>query len=307
MSEDEDLEDGEVVIIEDDDHKEEQSNQQPHDDDDEDERLAESDDDNEDEITDRVTNRDKRQKRKEVRKRAEERAKRELAMLREQVSMLNQRLSATEGRTLSFGESQLDKELQEAQMRVQQAEMIMSRAMEAGNGEDHTTAMRIRDAEQQRLFQLSQVKQQYQQQQRAPVVNPMVQSYAQQWLNANPWYDPTGRDEDSRITKAIDDGLAREGYDPSSLEYWEELTSRVSSRLNTDNDSGSEPVRNTRRKAPPMGNTREHAPGSTRNEIFVTPERKQAMMDAGIWDDPTRRNQMLKAYQAYDRENKSAR
>jgi hypothetical protein len=33
----------------------------------------------------------------------------------------------------------------------------------------------------------------------------------------------------------------------------------------------------------------------------VTPERKQAMIDAGIWDDVPRRNQMLKAYQAYDK------
>ena len=56
-----------------------------------------------------------------------------------------------------------------------------------------------------------------------------------------------------------------------------------------------------RRKAPPQGQTREHAPTSTRKEVYVTPARKQAMVDAGIWDDVARRNQMLKAYQAYDK------
>jgi hypothetical protein len=56
-----------------------------------------------------------------------------------------------------------------------------------------------------------------------------------------------------------------------------------------------------RRKAPPQGQTREYAPTSTRKEIYVTPERKQAMIEAGIWDDVSRRNQMLKAYQAYDK------
>ena len=60
-----------------------------------------------------------------------------------------------------------------------------------------------------------------------------------------------------------------------------------------------------RRKAPPTGQTREHAPQSTKREIYVTPERKQAMIEAGIWDDPVRRNQMLKAYQAYDKSSAS--
>lgn len=301
MSEDDEMEDGELIAIEDDEDQKAQT--QPTDDDDDDEedaRLAESEDDSDDDI---VSNekRDKRLKRREVRKRAKERAERELKTLREQVAVLNQRLAATEGTTLRYGESQIDRELQEAVNRMQQAEMIMARAMEAGNGEDHTTAMRIRDAEQQRLFQLQQAKQQYQQMQSRPVVNPMVQSYAQQWLNANPWYDPNGGDEDSRITKAIDDGLAREGYDPSSLEYWEELTSRVSARINGGSEVQETSNTRAKRKAPPMGNTREHAPGSTKNEIFVSPERKQAMIDAGIWDDPARRNQMLKAYRDYDR------
>lgn len=302
MSEEEELEDGELIAIEDDDAPKEKMKPVVDDDDDEDdedERLAISDEDSEEEVLSK--NREKRQKRKEIRKRAQERAERELKMLREQVAVLNQRLSATEGTTLKYGESQIDRELQEASARMQQAEMIMARAMEAGNGEDHTVAMRIRDAEQTRLFQLQQAKHQYQQVQNRPIVNPMVQSYAQQWINANPWYDPNGSDEDSRITKAIDDGLAREGYDPASLEYWEELTSRVSARINGSGEVAETSNTRAKRKAPPMGNTREHAPGSTKNEIFVSPERKQAMIDAGIWDDPARRNQMLKAYRDYDR------
>ena len=302
MSEEEALEDGELIAMEDDDAPKEKMKPVVDDDDDEDdedERLAISDEDSEEEVLSK--NREKRQKRKEIRKRAQERAERELKMLREQVAVLNQRLSATEGTTLKYGESQIDRELQEASARMQQAEMIMARAMEAGNGEDHTVAMRIRDAEQQRLFQLQQAKHQYQQVQNRPIVNPMVQSYAQQWINANPWYDPNGSDEDSRITKAIDDGLAREGYDPASLEYWEELTSRVSARINGSGEVAETSNTRAKRKAPPMGNTREHAPGSTKNEIFVSPERKQAMIDAGIWDDPARRNQMLKAYRDYDR------
>jgi hypothetical protein len=51
-----------------------------------------------------------------------------------------------------------------------------------------------------------------------------------------------------------------------------------------------------------MGTSREHAPPSTRrSEIYVTPERKAAMQEAGIWDDPVRRNRVLKEYREYDK------
>jgi hypothetical protein len=118
-------------------------------------------------------------------------------------------------------------------------------------------------------------------------------------MNANPWYDPSGRDEDSAITKVIDNQLAAEGYNPKDADYWHELTRRVASRIGDDEvETRQSP---SKRKAPPTGTTREHAPVSTKKEIYVTPERKQAMIDAGIWDDVPRRNQMLKAYQAYDK------
>ena len=131
-----------------------------------------------------------------------------------------------------------------------------------------------------------------------------MRSLAQEWLAANPWYDASGRDEDSRITKAIDDGLVAQGYDPKTPDYWHELTRRVSTRLNgasAEQEADAPEPAAARRKAPPTGNTREHAPVSTRKEVYVTPERKQAMIDAGVWDEPALRTRYLKAYQAYDK------
>jgi hypothetical protein len=118
-------------------------------------------------------------------------------------------------------------------------------------------------------------------------------------MDANPWYDPNGRDEDSAITKVIDNQLASEGYSPKDADYWHELTRRVASRIGDDEAETRQSP--SKRRAPPTGTTREYAPVSTKREIYVTPERKQAMIDAGIWDDVPRRNQMLKAYQAYDK------
>jgi hypothetical protein len=162
--------------------------------------------------------------------------------------------------------------------------------------------MRLRDEAQyeaQQLWQQKQQVEQVRQQHANPGPDPRVVNYAKEWMNANPWYDPSGRDEDSAITKVIDNQLAAEGYNPKDADYWHELTRRVAARIGDDEAETRQSP--SKRKAPPTGTTREHAPVSTKKEIYVTPERKQAMIDAGIWDDVPRRNQMLKAYQAYDK------
>lgn len=269
-------------------------------DDDGDERLGDSEDDSDDEIVSR--NRIKRQKRREVRQRAKEHADRELALLREQNDTLLRRVSAIEGNTLASNVNALDHRIAQAQADVKQAEAIIARAVEAGNGDDVATAMRLRDEAQyeaQQLWQHKQQVEQVRQQHANPGPDPRVVNYAKEWMDANPWYDPRGRDEDSAITKVIDNQLAAEGYNPKDADYWHELTRRVASRIGDDEaETRSSP---SKRRAPPTGTTREHAPVSTKKEIYVTPERKQAMIDAGIWDDVPRRNQMLKAYQAYDK------
>lgn len=267
-----------------------------------DERLAESEDDSEDEITSQ--NRKRRLKRREIQKRAKENAQRELEMLRHTNAELMRRVAAIEGHTLQSNEQNIDARLQQTLNEIRQAEQIMARATEAGNGEDVVAAMRIRDEAMSRAQQLQYSKQQMAQvreQQAQPQGDPRVQSYAQEWMQANPWYDPRGGDDDSAIVNAIDAAMTAQGYDPTSRAYWEELTRRVAARV-SDDDGGAETRQSApRRKAPPQGTTREHAPTSTRKEVYVTPERKAAMIEAGIWDDPVARNRMLKAYQAYDK------
>lgn len=277
----------------------------------EDERLAQSDDDHEDDVVANSANRERRRKRREIQKRAREAAQLELQQLRNTVATLTQRVAATESHAVATNVQTLAQRLQQAQAEVQQAERIIAAATEAGNGQDVVAAMRIRDAAMDQARQLEYTKQQFEQQRTVveqapavPQVNPTVVSYAKQWMEANPWYDPQARDADSALTKDIDAQLVRDGFRPDSREYWEELTARVADAIGGDEGS-SRPAAKPRRKAPPTGNTREHVPQSTKKEIYVTPERKQAMIEAGVWDDPVRRQSMLKAYQAFD--NGSAR
>jgi len=266
----------------------------------EDERLAESEDDNEDEISSQ--SRKRRLKRREVQKRAKEHAQRELDMLRHTNAELMRRVSAIEGHTLQTNEQGIDSQLQRTMQDIRQAESIMARATEAGNGDDVVAAMRIRDEAMSRAQQLQYHKEQVSQvreQASRPQSDPRVVNYAQEWMQANTWYNPQGSDDDSAVVNAIDVSMTNQGFDPTSRQYWEELTRRVASRVG-DDDGGARGA-STRRRAPPQGGTREYAPTSTRKEIYVTPERKAAMIEAGVWDDPVARTRMLKAYQAYDK------
>lgn len=297
----------EFEIIEGEEPVEEAATEEEADDSDEDEyegdgRLGDSEDDSDEEIASRSRSNVKRQKQRERQRRAKEHADRELSLLREQNDALLRRVSAIEGNTLASNVNAIDQRIAQAQADVKQAEAIIARAVEAGNGDDVATAMRLRDEAQYEAQQLWQQKQQVEhvrQQHANPGPDPRVVNYAKEWMDANPWYDPSGRDEDSAITKVIDNQLAAEGYNPKDADYWHELTRRVAARIGDDGaETRSSP---NKRRAPPTGTTREHAPVSTKKEIYVTPERKQAMIDAGIWDDIPRRNQMLKAYQAYDK------
>jgi len=303
--------DDDLVIVETDGDTEEQ--QQPEaqaaeeaDDEDEgdEERMGVSEDDSEDEIVSKGgKTRENRVKRRQLQKAAKERAQRELEFLRQQNAELARRVAAIEGNSLTQNAAVVEQHMRQALSEAQQAEAIIAKAVEAGNGEDVAVAMRLRDEAKQRAAQLADYKQRVDAaaaQAQQPRVDPRVTNYAQQWLEANPWYDPQARDEESAITKAIDNAMAREGWNPASEEYWHELTRRVAGRINggAPADAGE---RSPRRKAPPTGNTREHAPASTKNEVYVTPERKQAMIDAGVWDDPMARKRYLKAYQEYDR------
>ena len=84
-------------------------------------------------------------------------------------------------------------------------------------------------------------------------------------------------------------------------EYWEELDSRLSSRL---------PHRYTakggsNKRANPTASSRvANTTSAKAGTITLSRDRVNAIKDAGAWDDVEKRNKMIRAYAQYDRENK---
>lgn len=285
------------------------------DDDEDDDRLAQDDGDEDDDSGDsqgddaKSAAAKKRKSRHERQKRAREADAAEKAFLRQQLAEMQQRLNAVEGTAINTSEFNIDQRLQHARQRFDQAEEIMARAVDAGNGEDMRQALRIRDAAALDLNALTSAKEQVTQmrdQASQPRADPRAEHFKNQWLQANStWFD--GRSEDSQIALAIDRAVAGEGYDPASPDYWREVSRRCAARFGDDDGLDAQP-RNPRRKPPPQSQSREHVPDASRdNKIYVTPEQKQAMIEAGYWDDPVKRNRILKSYQDQKRQASASR
>lgn len=242
--------------------------------------------------------------RKERREVAIRRDRTELDFLRQQNEQLERRLAGIEQHTRTSELQGVDAQLQQALREMEMAEQVIAKAVNAGNGDDVAKAMKYRDQAIQRATQLNAVKQNELQRQNTPAqpqVDSRVLSHAQEFMKEHPWYDVHGRDEDSAVVLAIDSAMAKDGYDPKTEEYWDELRSRVSRRLP---DKVQKQESRAPRGGPAVGSGKEHAPTSTRKEIYISPERKRALEEAGVWDDPVLRQKYVKRYAEYDRLNR---
>ena len=304
--------DEEIVIVED--PSKLSANQpaadEPDDDDDADDRVASSDDDDERDAI-RERRRAEKQDRKQRRDEAIKRDKLELDFLRKRNDDLERRVSVQEHRAHTSDLSAYDNALNQATYEADMAEQVFAKAVAAGNGEDAAQAMRLRDKALGRIQQLNEHKQRVAQQapqrpQQQQQIDETTLRYAKEFIEKNPWYDATGGNEDSAVVIAIDQSLAKDGYDSRTSEYWDELNKRAARRL-PERFEKAPAKREPRepRGGPVVGSGREHAPTSTRREVYISPERKQALVEAGVWDDLVLRSKYVKRYAEYDRNNKA--
>jgi hypothetical protein len=277
-------------------------------DDDEDEPVAQQSAGDDERETIRERRRNEKKERKERRERAIERDRVELEFLRKRNDDLERRLSGIEERTQKSDLSLLDQKLKEAVNEVQLAEKVIAKAVVAQNGEDVAQALRYRDQAMLKARQLEAAKKQAAQPRPAPTppVDDVALSYAKEFIKEHSWYNPEAKDESSAIVLAIDNSLVKEGFNPRTEDYWDELRDRVRRRLPEKFEETAVPAaaRKTERQArggPAVGSGREHAPTSTRREVYISPERKNALIEAGLWDDPVLRQKYIKKYMEYDR------
>ncbi len=272
-------------------------------DDDNDERTARADDHDSEREAIRERRRKEKLERKDRKENAIKRDKLELDFLRKRNDDLERRLTAQESRSHKSDIDNIDSHLQQAVNEVHMAERVIEKAVDAGNGADVAQAIRLRDQAIQKAQQINAIKQQAERQTapQQPAIDELTMFHAREFMEDHKWYDATGNDEDSAMVLEIDKRLAKEGYDSRTEEYWDELRYRVAKRFPNKNGKQSR----TPRGGPNVGSGREHAPASTRKEIYISPERKQALIEANVWDDPVLRAKYVKRYAEYDQKNKN--
>lgn len=288
----------------------------------EDERAGHSEGDDPSEDKQKAKRRRQRVKRKE----AHHRDQVELRFLRDRNERLERQFSSQDQRLTQSEVLAIDGRINAAQDQLRQASEVYAAAVEKGDGTAAAEAQQIRDDLRDGLNQLKGLRQQTvtsaqaRANPSAPSVDPRAQQRAREWAQENSdWFDPTARDEASAIAYTIEQRLMAEGrLDPATDAYWKEVDRRIAKRLpeigsesEEDADAGS---RSNGRSTEPRNGGERKQQGPTfrtggreralkRGEVYVDSERRKAMEDSGVWDDPVLRERYLKSYQKYDRQN----
>jgi DNA repair exonuclease SbcCD ATPase subunit len=283
-------------------HEEEQNSSEEQDQDDE-----ETDEDRE---KIREARREERKLKKELAKQRDATARNKIAALERRNAELAERLAKVENTAASYQFAQIDKTIEDEATRIEYAKMKMVQAAKDGDVASQMEYLEQMSDAKQRLKEAEYYKKQQLEAVKAPKQNvpndisTEVQRLATSWLKKNSWYDPQARDTDSRIAKVVDQELASEGWEPSDPEYWEELDSRLQSRL--PHRYTAKGGNQSMKRAGPTSSARSSSSAAVAKAgtITLSRDRVQAIKDAGAWDDVERRNKMIRAYAQYDRENK---
>jgi len=276
-------------------------------DDEEESRLGASEEDDEedgeeddDEDGIKVRRRDERKTRRQRQKEAKQRNQTELTFLRSRNDQLERRFTDMESRMGAGEVQQIDAQINKIRSQIKLADQVIAKAVDQNKGSDLVEAQGIRDTLRQNLGRIEYAKNQLRARPAATnKVDAELMGHAEKWISQNSWWDANGGDEDSAIVTAIDNALAKEGFDPRTAQYWKELDSRVKRRLperfkgNGKRTSNGGPRFRTGGRERNLG----------KNEVYISADRKQAMVEAGAWEDPVLRQRMLKQYASYDRAN----
>ncbi len=312
----EDIEDDLEVVLEDGpdldlEVKEDQSETKPsqNDEDHEEEIDEQSDPDETDQeaAARKLHNAKNRQARKERRDKAIAKDRAEKAQMRDKLDRLEKELARVKDAQSGWQLSTYDQAIAEEEKRINQIKAAMASTDDKVHYVDLTEMLADTKQKIKELHSEKQLAVKKASEQEAPKkvatkeVDPRQQKLVKRFVDDNPWFDANSSHPDCKRTLEIDNELTQEGYNPKDEDYWEELTTRLKDEL------PHRFSREVRRRSSPVTSTRDEtvstSPTNTRQYV-LSRERKQAIIDAGCWDDLEARNRKIRAYQKFDKEER---
>jgi len=273
---------------------------------------ADEDHDDDDEEL-RAAKRNRRRAKKDLIRKTNEEKDARLQALQRENEEIKRRLNQVERNNKAEGLVRIDKNIEDANVRLEYAKMKIAEATQNNDGQAMVDAQMLLQNATDEMRQLKQVRNQADRELRQPqeqnnAPDPNVARLAQQWMKRNSWYNPANNDSDSKVAKKVDELMAAQGWDATDPDYWDELDARLQKELphryNSSNDDDSRNVRRPRNVVASSGREASSAyGGNNRSQFVLSPERVKAMKDAGAWDNPERKAKMVQQFIAYDRAN----
>ncbi len=260
----------------------------------------------------RAARREERKLKKQIHREKARESSHLINALQKKNAELAERLAKVEQKTSGAELARVDKAIEDAGVQVEYAKMKLTEAVQTQDGEGVARAQELWYESKRKLESLQNLKNQAskqmsQPQQNIQVPDPVVQRYAADWMERNPWYDPHGRNEESEIAQVIDKKLTAEGFDPTSEDYWDELDDRLKKYLPQQYNSSynASSVKHQRPRSVMTSSGRETTATTKSNEFRLSPDRVAAMKEAGMWADPELRKKAISKYAEWDRLNKN--
>lgn len=275
-------------------------------DDDDDSSLAEGDtrppEEDHDEIEDRRrARRSERQERRERQRLAREKQAQEVRELRETVARLQAQVGSVEQRTVH---GQIETGIAKAQEDAEAAKRRYRAAVENGDIDGQLAAQEALFEARQRAADIQRMRSSAAP--AAPAVAEQInptrirqQAFYDSFVASNAWFDPTGRDEDSRAAIAISNRVAQEGFAAHTPAHWAEINRRLKAERPHLFGGASE-----RPRQPTGGTGRGLRGASSPATSWRTAERLAVLADMGLTEKDPEAKPYIKAYIEYDREHR---
>lgn len=282
----------------------------------------------------------KRIRRREERKAKRERVNQRFELLQSQIlardqiiDEMRQRLDASDRRSGAGDVARIDARLKQERDALTYLTSVIADGTKSQNGEAVAQATLALGQAQRNIEQLERIKQTAERAAAtpaAPQLDPRMVVLAGAWMRENPWYNPRNPDADTRQVMVLDQRLAEEGFAPNTPAYWQELSRRVEHHLPHRRARGAAPTSaaaaddlsansgynavasqikpDSRSVVAGSGQDGLSAPTGRANSsagYVLSPERVQALKDAGMWNDPEVRAKAIRRYREFDSQQRA--
>lgn len=234
-----------------------------------------------------------------------EEVKRQLAEVKGLVPQFQQRMSSQE-------EMQIDNAMSQQKNVYDAALDQLNKAITEGNGQAAATAQRYIDDAKGKYAQLANLKQnltnerqkssnghdeETEQQVTQPKIHEgeMLKIYRTRWVTENDWYDadPKTDDDDSKVARAIDKQLIKDGFDPNHRDFWTEFKTRLKEELPHLSEDEKEKTKSRPRPRQVNGSVGADSYAGESGKLRIPQRVVQMAKDAGLWDDEKKRKMFI--------------